>query len=82
MNCKQAETFVGAYADDEVDALRGFSLKRHFTGCGHCAARYAEILSLRARIRAEVPVFTSPAALQARVRAMASSVQAAAPLAT
>ncbi|HSV17741.1 MAG TPA: zf-HC2 domain-containing protein [Casimicrobiaceae bacterium] len=79
MNCKQAETLVGAYADGEVDALRGFSLKRHFTGCGHCAARYADILSLRARIRAEVPVFTSPAALQARVRAMASAVQAAAP---
>jgi anti-sigma factor RsiW len=78
MNCKQAERLVGAYADGEVDALRSFSLKRHFADCAHCAAGYAQILSLRARIRAEAPAFTAPAALQARVRAMASAVRAAA----
>lgn len=74
MNCIQAEPLVGAYADGEVDALRSFSLKRHMSSCARCASTYTDILALRERIRAEVPVFTAPAALEARVRAMASAV--------
>jgi len=79
MNCQQVEPLVGAYADGETDALRSFSIKRHLARCPRCAAAHADILSLRARIRAEVPAFTASPALQARVRAMASAVDAAAP---
>ena len=75
MNCNQAETLVGAYADGEVDALRSFSLKRHLTGCGQvhrelrrdpCAAG-ADPLGGAAIQR--------PAGAAARVRAMASAVR-------
>jgi len=79
MNCRQVEDPVGAYADGETDALRSFSIRRHLARCARCAAAHADILSLRARIRAEVPSFDAPPALRARVRAMASAVDAAVP---
>src|SRR5256886_15679539 len=76
MNCKQAETMVSAYADDEVDALRSYSIRKHLLGCAGCAARQRSILALRARIRAEVPYFVAPPALHARVRATIGAVRA------
>src|SRR5205823_5842555 len=69
MNCKQAETLVAAYADDEVDALRSYSIRKHLLGCAGCTARQRSILALRAKIRGEVPYFVAPPALYARVRA-------------
>ena len=76
MNCKQAETMVSAYADDEVDALRSYSIRKHLLGCAGCAARQRSILALRAQIRAEVPYFVAPPALHARVRATIGAVRA------
>jgi len=55
MNCKQPDAVVAAYADGEVGALRGYSIKRHLLGCADCRAKQHGILALRARIRAEVP---------------------------
>ena len=81
MNCKQVEGLVDAYADGETDALRSYSIRRHLAGCARCAAAHADILALRARIRAEVPAYAAPPALQARVRAMAGAVDAARPVA-
>src|SRR5438093_525441 len=79
MNCKQAETMVSAYADDEVDALRSYSIRKHLPGCAGCAARQRSILALRAQIRAEVPYFVAPPALHARVRATIGAVRASVP---
>jgi len=79
MNCKQAETMVSAYADDEVDALRSYSIRKHLLGCAGCAARQRSILALRAQIRAEVPYFVAPPALHARVRATIGAVRASVP---
>ena len=79
MNCKQAETMVSAYADDEVDALRSYSIRKHLLGCAGCAARQRSILALRAQIRAEVPYFVAPPALRARVRATIGAVRASVP---
>jgi len=79
MNCKQAETLVAAYADDEVDALRSHSIRKHLPGCAGCTARQRSILALRARIQAEVPYFVAPPALHARVRATMGAVRASVP---
>jgi anti-sigma factor RsiW len=79
MNCKQAESLVAAYADGEVDALRNYSIERHLLGCAGCAAKHSGMLSLRTRIRAEVPYFVASPALQARVRATIGAVQASVP---
>src|SRR5436853_2817530 len=76
MNCKQAEALVAAYADDEVDALRSYSVRKHLLGCAGCTARQQSILTLRARIHAEVPYFVAPPALHARVRATMGAVRA------
>ena len=80
MNCKQAQTLVAAYADDEVDALRTYSIRKHLLGCVGCAARYRSMLELSARIRAEVPRFTASPALRARVQATIGAVHASVPL--
>ena len=79
MNCKEAEPLVTAYADDEIDALRSYSIKKHLLGCTGCAARHRSILALRARIRADVPSFVASPALHARVRATLGAVRASVP---
>src|SRR5438105_2441354 len=79
MNCEQLEPLVGAYADGEVDGLRTYSIKKHLVGCAGCTAMHDSILTLRARIRAEVPKFVAPPALHAQVRAMIGAVSASVP---
>jgi anti-sigma factor RsiW len=79
MNCKQAETLIGAYAEGEIEAPRAYSIEKHLLGCAGCAAIHHDILALRARIRGEVPCFVAPPALQARVRATMGAVRASAP---
>ena len=51
----------------------GFCLRRHLVACAACAARLAETLSLRDRIRAEIPRFAAPESLRARVMALAGA---------
>lgn len=79
MNCKQPETLVAAYADDEVDALQGYSIKQHLLSCTRCAASHQSVLKLRARIRSEVPYFFASPTLRARVRATVGGVRASVP---
>jgi anti-sigma factor RsiW len=79
MNCNEAGTLVASYADGEIDDLQRRSIEQHLRGCVACAAKHQELLALRARIRAEVPYFTAPPALRARVRALLADTQDAAP---
>ena len=79
MNCNEAGTLVAGYADGEIDGLRGRSIDQHLRGCTACATKYQGVLTLRARIRAEVPYFTTPAALRTRVQALLAATQAVAP---
>ena len=67
MNCNDAATLIAAYADGEADRLQRHSIEKHLLGCTHCAAKHQDLLALRARIRAEVPHYSAPAALRARV---------------
>ena len=60
---------VAAYADGEVDGLRGHTIRKHLRLCRDCAAKHQELTDLRARIRAEAPYFKAPAALRERVMA-------------
>src|ERR1700687_446234 len=79
MNCNEAVTLVAAYADGELDGLRGRSVEQHLRGCAACAAKRQDVLALRAQIRAEVPYFTAPPALHTRVRALLANAQDVAP---
>ena len=77
MNCNEATPLVAAFADGEVDRLRGHSIRRHLDSCAECAAKYEAVLALRGRLRAEVPYYVAPPALRARVGAMAEEMSAA-----
>jgi anti-sigma factor RsiW len=69
MNCNDADILVARHADGEVHGLERYSVERHLRECTRCAARHADILALRARVRAEAPYFAAPAGLRERVRA-------------
>jgi anti-sigma factor RsiW len=69
MNCNEAAATIAAYADGEVDGLRGHTIRKHLRACPSCAAKHQELLALHARIRAEVPYFNAPSALRERVLA-------------
>jgi anti-sigma factor RsiW len=76
MNCNEATPLVTAFADGEVDGLRGHSVRRHLEGCAECAAKYQTVLALRGRLRTEIPYFPAPATLRARVGAMVEETSA------
>jgi anti-sigma factor RsiW len=77
MNCNEAATLVGPYADGEMDASRGDLLKKHLLGCAGCTIQYRSLLALREQLRAEIPYFPASPALRARVHALLGAVGAA-----
>ncbi|HSC23733.1 MAG TPA: anti-sigma factor, partial [Casimicrobiaceae bacterium] len=70
MKCEHAQPWVAAYADGELEGFRRHSVEKHLRTCARCAAAHADILTLRERLRKEVPYFAAPQGLQERVRAM------------
>jgi anti-sigma factor RsiW len=80
MNCNEAGTLVAVYADGEFDSLQGRSIEQHLRGCTACAAKYQDVLALRARIRVEVPFFAAPPALRERLRALSARARDVAPV--
>ena len=79
MNCHEAEALVAAYADAELDGLRRFSIEKHLRDCAQCAAQHRGVLTLRARLRSEVPYYAAPPGMRERVSAMVANAPAAAP---
>jgi anti-sigma factor RsiW len=80
MNCHEAEAWVAAYADGELEGLRKYQIEKHVRRCADCAQRHEALLALRARLRAEVPYFAAPPGLRERIRAAVANTPAAAPL--
>ena len=77
MNCNEAGAMIAAYADGEVDGLRGHTIRKHLRLCRDCAAKHQKLLDLRVRIRAEAPHYKAPAALRDRVMALVESARPA-----
>jgi anti-sigma factor RsiW len=69
MNCNDADALVARHADGDAHGLEKHSVERHLRECARCATRHADILALRARVRAETPYFAAPPALRERIRA-------------
>src|SRR2546427_11906931 len=69
MNCHEAMPLLPAYSDGELDPVQSAAIEQHVFGCADCAVRRDELASLRSRIRSEVPYYTAPPALHARVKA-------------
>ncbi len=72
MNCNEAAALAVAYADGEVEGPRAEAIREHLATCADCAAASGAVLALRARIRAEVPVYRASPALRARVMSAAA----------
>jgi anti-sigma factor RsiW len=69
MDCHEVTALLAAYGDGELDPVRSAAIERHLLGCAECTAERDRFVSLRSRIRAEVPYHRAPAGLRARVRA-------------
>lgn len=76
MNCPQALPLIAAYVDGEADLLERHSLERHLRDCPDCTAERDRLLTLRARLRAEVPYFTAPPSLRARLEDVVAALPA------
>jgi anti-sigma factor RsiW len=70
MNCDRSHPDIEAFADGELPLWRRWAIHRHLFACPACAARLAEVHALRERIRVEVPRFTAPPSLRAKVHAL------------
>ena len=77
MNCHQALPLVAAYVDGEMDRLQRLSIEKHFRACTACSAERESLSVLRDRFRGEVPYFTAPPALRARIETVLQVAPAA-----
>jgi anti-sigma factor RsiW len=67
MNCEQAELFIHALVDGELDAVNAREVEEHVASCPACAAKLEELQALRAamaRVRLKEP---APARLVRRI---------------
>ncbi len=76
MNCPQALPLIAAYVDGEADLLERHSLERHLRDCPDCTAERDRVLTLRSRLRTEVPYYTASPALRARLENVAATLPA------
>lgn len=75
MTCNETTTWVDAYADGELDALRAHAIERHLRRCATCAAKHEHVVHLRSRLRTELPYFEASDALRERVRVALDAVE-------
>jgi anti-sigma factor RsiW len=68
MNCLPAKSLLESYLDDELDASQTAHVAEHLASCTACAGVHAQLLELRAGIRAQAPYYRAPAALRERIQ--------------
>lgn len=69
MNCHDARALIACYADGETSRLQTHSIRNHLRDCADCTSEHDGLLALRAQLRAEMPRYSAPPALRARVLA-------------
>ena len=68
MNCHEASMLIAAVADGEATRRMRTALGAHMRTCAACATAQRDLSDLRERVRAEVPYYTAPPELRARVQ--------------
>ncbi len=71
MYCHRIAGWLSPYTDGELDGFRRWLIERHVRACAHCAAKHREILTMREKLRTELPYFRAPPQLQARLAELA-----------
>jgi anti-sigma factor RsiW len=65
--CPDKELLLHALADGELDAGNALEVEAHIAGCAGCAAEYAAIRQVKARLAAAPLAYTAPPSLLARL---------------
>jgi anti-sigma factor RsiW len=73
LNCREAESLLGAYLDGELDLVRSLDVEAHARECGSCAASLRRLEAARAAVTANAPYYTAPAELRARIERRAAA---------
>lgn len=69
MDCRQAETLIGAYLDEELDLRSALEIEEHVKGCANCARALASHRALREALSQSRLSYPVPAALRRRILA-------------
>src|ERR1700746_1630571 len=70
MNCDEAEGFLDAYLDGELELSEQLELEQHLSGCLECQAVLKERREFRAFFTAAAPSFKAPPELREKVLAI------------
>jgi anti-sigma factor RsiW len=76
MNCKEANRFLDAYVDRELDLRRYLELEQHLSLCPSCRSLVQELEELRAFYMTGAQTFKAPPQLRANVLAAVRREQA------
>ena len=68
MTCEQAQPFLSAYVDRELDITKSLETEDHVRQCTRCSARLQQYEALRSALNAASLAFVPPAGLERRVR--------------
>jgi anti-sigma factor (TIGR02949 family) len=68
MSCQEVREFLDAYIDRELDVMSTSQFDRHIAGCLPCRAIYEQYEELRRSVKAQMPYYEAPAALQNKIR--------------
>ena len=70
MNCKEAERFLDAYLDGELELSQQLELEKHLSGCPECQAALQELREFRAFFLTAAPTYKAPPELREKVLAI------------
>jgi anti-sigma factor (TIGR02949 family) len=69
MNCDDADRFLDAYLDGELEPAKKAELEQHLAGCPECEQKLAHLRRLRDFVAANAPHYPAPPELKAKVLA-------------
>jgi len=70
MNCDEAERFLDAYLDGELELSQQLELEQHLSGCSECQAVLQERREFRALFNAAAPNYKAPPELRDKILAI------------
>ena len=70
MNCEEAEHFLDAYLDGEIELSQQLELEQHLSSCKECQALLGERREFRAFFTAAAPQYQAPPKLRDKVLAI------------
>jgi anti-sigma factor (TIGR02949 family) len=69
MNCDEADRFLDAYLDGELEPAKKAELEQHLTGCPECEQKLGHLRRFREFVAANAPHYPAPPELKAKVLA-------------